>query len=169
MTIDEKVVKELYTQFKKVELVEVAKDLDIKIDPRRQSNRQISKEILKDLEANGVPEVDDCSDLTNELLFVAGYIDEQGELIEEVDIEQDDEDEEVEVVEEDLPEKLPPCFTFADERDPACKRCKVKIPCLEQRIINRPPCFGRYYNKHAEECEGCMEAVNCKPLSLQEN
>jgi hypothetical protein len=170
MTISESNVKELYTQFNKAELVQVAEELDLDIDPQRMSNRQISKKILGDLDDNGVPEADDCSELLNELLYAAEYIDEQGELLEEVDTETEEIEEEPEVVEEqELPEELPVCFSFADERDPACNRCKVKPACLEARIINRPPCFGKHYDENAVECQGCMEAINCKPLSLKEN
>lgn len=160
---NESIVKELYTQFSKTELVDAANQLDIRVNPKKMSNRQIAKKIIEDLDANGVPEADDCSELLLELLLSAEYIDEYGELVEEVTVE--DVEEVPPKVEEATPEELPVCFSFADERDPACNRCKVKAECLVARVANRPSCFGKYYDEHDVECQGCMEAPNCKLLS----
>jgi hypothetical protein len=164
----EKTVKGLYTQFNKTELVEAAKGLDLTIDPQQMSNRQISKAIIEDLDANGVPEVEDCSDMLLEILHVAEYIDEHGELLEEVD-EESEETEPIVETQVEVLEEVPVCYSFADERDPACNKCRVKAECLQARIINRPPCFGKFFDENSIECQGCMEAANCQPLSLQEN
>ena len=166
MPTKEETTKEIYTQFSKTELVDAAKSLDLDINPQNMSNRQISKKILEDLNTNGVPEVEDCSEILLELLYVAKYVDENGELLEEVDREPEETEPIVEEAIEVEGIVEPICFSFADERDPACNRCKVKAACLEARVANRPPCYGLHYDGNSIECQGCMEAVNCKPLSL---
>lgn len=149
----EDLARDLYRQFNKEELINIAKELELPHKNRQAST--LVKYILEDVEKNGVPEADDCSDVALEFLLAAGYIDEEGNLL-------DDEyepDEEVEDLEE--LSKTHECYTLADERDPACNRCKLLVICKQSRLDNRPECFGQLYDVNAEECKACIEAPFC--------
>jgi len=164
MAIDEHLA-ELYRQFDKKELLEIAGELELDVNERMPVTRML-KVIIEDLDEEGVPE--ECSDLLNEFLYAAEYIDDEGEIIDVVDEDQDESKEEEDKpdedeLEEDVPESMKPaCFSLADDRDPACNRCKVFQQCLKTRLKRRPECFGVAYNQHAEECKVCVEAPFCR-------
>lgn len=146
----------LYKQFNKSEMIDIAKEIELKVKAN-QSVKVITNMILDDINNLGVP--DECSDLMNEFLYAGGYINEEGNLIEE---EEDEQIEDVSI-QEDVEEidQVPDCYTFADERDPACKRCKLTIECVQARIDNRPECFGQLFDERFEECKVCIEATFC--------
>ena len=155
----DELARDLYRQFNKQELITVAKELDIETQGKQSST--LVKLSLADLEGTGVPELDDCTDLMMEFLLAAGYINEDGEFLEEgeeVEPESSDETDEDEIDEADYPE----CFSLADERDPACNRCRLLEICKEARINNRPECFGQMYDANVDECKVCIEAPFCK-------
>jgi hypothetical protein len=58
-------------------------------------------------------------------------------------------------------DKMPDCFAFEDDKDPACRKCKVATLCRQSREANRPECFGKYFEPHSEECKVCIEAAFC--------
>jgi len=101
----------------------------------------------------------------DEFLYVAEYIDDEGNLLEEEEDEQI-EDVSTQVEEAKEVDQTPPdCYTFADERDPACKKCKLVRECVLARIDNRPLCFGQFFDDTAEECKVCIEAPLCSQVA----
>jgi hypothetical protein len=163
------IAKEIYTQFKKQELLGVAKELEISIQGN-ENTRALSAIILKDLEENGIPEdILSVSDIMFELLVTAEYIDEDGNLLEE-NAETAVEEvpaEAAEVVEQEIPDWI--CFSYADPRDPACNKCNLYDACWIRRIELRPACFGKEYNAGHPECQACLEAPYCKTQKEKEN
>jgi len=150
----EDLARELYRQFSKEELIEIADELELPHKGKQAST--LVKATLKDVDDNGIPETDDCSDLLLEFLLAANYIDEEGNIL---DGDEPEPEEEVEDLEE--LSKTHECYTLADERDPACNRCKLLDICKQARLDNRPECFGQLYDVNAEECKVCIEAPFC--------
>jgi len=144
--------KTVYTQFQKRELISIAEELNIEISVNTRAS-EIVDVIYSDINANGVSDTDDeLSDLLSEFLVAAEYIDENGNVL----VEQKEEDE------DEVPDdKLPKCFTLADERDPSCKRCRVLDRCMKARIDARPTCYGKLYSVTDEQCKVCLEALPC--------
>jgi hypothetical protein len=151
-------IRDLYRQFEKQELLDVAEQLEI---PSDGSAKVLTQRILDDIKASGVPEANECSDLVFEFLVAAEIIDEDGNTIEKEEKEEEETD--------TLPDNLPECYTFADRRDPACQRCRVVKVCEEQRISNRPECFGLLHSDVAEECKVCIEAPQCSVIVKGDN
>jgi hypothetical protein len=149
----------LYKQFNKSEVIKIARELELEVKVS-QSAKTVTNMILDNIDELGVPD-ESSSDLMNEFLYVAEYIDSDGEIIEE---EEDDKIEDV-VVQVIDPDQVPDCYTFADERDPACKRCKLVRECVLARIDNRPECFGQLFDERAEECKACIEAPLCSQVT----
>jgi len=145
----------LLKQFSKEEILAVAQELGLKVKLSDRASLVLEM-IQGDIEANGVPETDECSDLLFEFLFNADIIDEDGNTVGEKEAIEESEETavEVEVVK-------PECFSFADRRDPACNRCRLLEECAIVRIRNRPACYGRLFDKGAEECKVCIEAPFC--------
>ena len=161
------VVKEVYTQFKKQELQDVARELEISIKGS-ENTRALSAIILKDLEENGIPEdIQSVSDTMFELLIAAEYIDEDGKLLE--DEEALPEEDPVDVVAQDIPDWI--CFSYADPRDPACNKCRLYDTCWARRIELRTAmeCFGKDYHAGEPECQECLEATYCRTQKEKEN
>lgn len=157
---EDKVVGDIRRQFSKTELIKLARELGLKEIAQSDVNSgKIVSQLLKDLDANGIPETDGpdaCSDLMFEFLVVAEYVDENGNLLEEEESEPEKEEQKAE------PVKLPECFSYADERDPSCTKCKVLVMCKKARLDSRPECFGKLFSEHEPECAVCLEAVLCK-------
>ena len=149
-------VATLYKEFNKSEIIDVAKELELSTKVT-QSAKVITNMILDDLNDEGVPE--ECSELMDEFLYVAGYIDDDGNLKEEDD--EQIEDVSTQVGEAEVIIQEPDCYTFADERDPACKKCKLVRECVLARVDNRPVCFGQFFDDTSEECKVCIEAPLC--------
>jgi len=142
--MDKDLVREIAGQFSKPELLEVAKELDLESKSTDQA-RNIIRNIISDLDKQGIPDEEECSDLMYEFLVAAEFI----------EVEEEEEPDEVE------PIKLPECFGFEDNKDPACGKCRVKDQCIKERTANRPECFGLLFSKNAEECRVCLEASFC--------
>ena len=153
----------LYRDFLKSELIDIAQELSLVVSGDTTTKVLVSK-IIADIEANGVPEVEDCSDVMLQFLVAAEVCDEDGNLISGA-VEQGNE--EAVVVSEDVQEKLPDCYGFEDDRDPACNRCKVKDACKAARIQNRPPCFGKLFEEHDENCGACIESPFCSLVFIK--
>ena len=143
--------KDVLSQFNKTELLNIAVELDLDTMPANRVEVMLEA-IKEDLDENGIPEVDDCTDDMFEFLYVAEYIDKDGDIIEDDDTEEESD--------EDI--KLPACFGFADERDPACNQCKVYKTCVTERKAQRPKCYGKMFDKNAEECKYCIDAPACR-------
>jgi hypothetical protein len=154
MTTD-KIVRDIISQFKKSELLEISKELEISV-AGTETTRLLAAMIIEDMEQNGIPESGDVSDSLYELLIVAEYIDEDGNAL-------DGEVVESEQFEEDIPDWI--CFSYADPRDPACQKCKLYDLCTKKRLESRPSCFGKLYSSTEPECEVCIESIMCEKES----
>jgi len=157
MSVSEKDYIELSRMFKKSELHEIASELELVISLGTKAVGIVAA-ICGDIEENGVPEYDDASDLMCEFLESAEYTDEDGNLIADG---QKEEPEEVISEKETSIEKMPPCFAFADDRDPACGKCSVFTECMNVRISTRPECFGLLPDERNEDCRACLELSLC--------
>ena len=168
-------IRDLMEQYSKDEVIDLCGELDLTVaDSTRFPD--VVKLLLAELDENGVPENADCSELMSDFIYVAEYVDEDGEL---VDIEEEAEEEKVVEVEEDnrIPkivpdnpsieldiDRLPECFGFHDARDPACRKCKIKVSCQDERTKTRPDCFGTLYDKNNIQCKQCIERTFCKEV-----
>lgn len=142
------------------------------------NTRELVGRILSDLQANGVPDEDDecVDDLVYNFLCDAGYYDcgdAEGEV--ETGIEElmeEEESEEVDYVEKPEEEEEtiepPDCYGFADERDKACRACKIMSACMKYRKQVRAelPCYGIMFDGHSEECKACLEAGPCRTETI---
>ena len=117
--------------------------------------------VLKNLDNEGVPEPDECSDALWEFLVAADYIDEDGNLLEleENDDEQEGGNEQEQENVEDIDHK---CYGYYDKLDPACRKCKVSELCIVKRRASLPECFGLMFEKTDPECGSCIEASGCR-------
>lgn len=164
-------LKEIQTQFTKDELLQVARELGIVVDISVMY-RNILNTVINDLEENGIPEPDDCSELMLEFLYVLDYIDEEGEPILEVYVEEEEweDGEEEESVDEEYDieqiKKEVHCFSYADSLDPSCNRCKVFDLCMKAREELRPDCFGTYSDTDPD-CAACLEMSLCKQITKE--
>ena len=149
-------VREVHKVINKSRLIGIAGELDL--DVSSMNVRQIVLVIANDLEANGIPEDQDCSDELYDFLVDADYIDEDGNILEE----QEGDDEVTDVEEEHEEEDVPECFTYAEQKDPACARCKLYDACYKERIASRPACFGIHWDMNSEECKICLEFGACR-------
>lgn len=147
-------VDEVSKQFTKKELHKIAEELEIGVDIGASATSIVST-VIGDLDENGVPEIEDCSDLLAEFLVAAEYIDENGNPVQE-----EEEKSSEEPVIDDA--KKPECFGFQDSRDPACAKCKVVAACTKERVRTRPTCFGKLFKAHDPECQACLEFAECK-------
>jgi len=67
---------------------------------------------------------------------------------------------------EDIEIDAPECFSYFDDRDPACRRCELKDYCVDEQTQERTPCFGELYSPDSEECAGCLDASSCAEKSI---
>lgn len=146
--------KTLCKQFDKDEIFQIAKELGLEVQAVDRAI-VVMEMVLTDIEENGIPETEECSDLMFEFLVNAEYVDEEGNVLGE-----EAEAQEAEKIEEETAK--PKCYSFADNRDPACKRCKLLDSCMKVRITNRPPCFGLLFDRNDAECIACLESPFCK-------
>lgn len=117
--------------------------------------------INKKLNTDGVPAMPPAQpgedlglSLLRDYLFVAEYTDEDGKVTEAL-IEKGGG-----VSAED--QATYPCWSLADDSDPACARCQGFDDCAEERVAQLPACFGMEFDSTEEECKLCIEAVYCK-------
>ena len=158
------IIDNIAEEFSSGELVLVAEEL--KLAPTsRWPKRKLIDIINLQLKQKGLPapvaedaELTTAQELLEEFLYLAGWVDEDGEVSEEM---------RKELTLEQFQElhgipALPPCFSTADDDDPACKRCMVYKYCGQERIIKLPACFGIMLDIAHPECIGCLEAPFCK-------
>jgi hypothetical protein len=155
-------VKDLSKKYRKSELIDFLAELGVDAEPSVRAY-DLMLMLVNDLLENGVPDEDDVSDDFIIFLIDAGFIDEEGELL---DFQYDEggvvDDKPVGVAEPVEEVKYPECFGFADKRAPECRRCKVFQLCAIERVKFRPPCFGRLFSQQADECTTCIEANSCR-------
>lgn len=158
------------TQFTAAELTLVAERLGLAVTSR-WSQKRLIEAIDVVISKNGIPEppaTDDLDQLAQaeilveEYLFIAGYVDDKGNPLERKSAK--------------IPldewmtlhnlTKKPDCYSFADDRDPACQRCLLYIYCAESRLAKLPPCFALLWDNNAPECSVCMDVSFCKEAVL---
>lgn len=152
---------ELHSMYTKDELLTLCEELQVDKISMSDNTRKLVSKIIDNLNAEGVPEDDECSDLLYNFLIDSEFIDDPDAEEEEA------QEEEPQLVEEIT---LPDCYGFADDRDKSCKICRVFTQCMNERIEirqNELPCFGTLYDNTAEECKLCLEAGPCRTASLQ--
>ena len=139
----------------KRDLLDVISELSIPEPDITMRYSQLVDLIVQDCDKNSVPLWEDCSKLLRRFLMTAKITDENGELLttDSVEIPAEESKESVE---------YPECFGLADQRDPACMRCKVFSECMEKHKNSLPPCYGKSYSDVAPECAICIERVSCK-------
>ena len=147
-------VDDVLSQFNKKEIIAVAKELGADVQPDDQKLELVKRLISIGIRlANSDDSTLELSETAVALLVTAEVIDEEGNPL----IKEEDGSDDVE-----LPDNLPQCWGYADEKDPACGKCLVFKPCTKLRIERRPQCFGQLFDKHAPECIACLEAPFCK-------
>lgn len=146
--------EDIVEQFSTSELVVIAEYLGL-APISKWGPRKLVDVIRLHLRQQGLPSLDkEHSELVEDFLYVDGWIGEQitnhtstlGEYLASLGKSMDD---------------LPECWSFADDADPACKKCGVYAWCAEHRIQNLPPCFAKLYDAGEEECMACLEAPFC--------
>jgi hypothetical protein len=160
------------TQFSLPELVLVAEQVGLAPTSRWGARRLIDA-INAKIDRDGIPEPPDLPSndindlerklvLVEEYLYIAGFVDGQGNPIERKPKKLPlDEFMQLHVI-----PKTPDCYSFADDRDPACQRCMLYIYCAEKRLECLPPCFALLWDKNAAECSVCIDAPFCKDATL---
>jgi len=149
---------EILQEFNKSELLEILQELGIVYEIHTMA-RDLIQSILNDLNESGLPDPlneKECSELLYNFMWIAGYIDEDGNILNE------EEEADNEIKKPVKEEQLPPCWGFEDDRDPSCNRCKLQDLCRQQKINTKPECFGRLYDMSAHECQMCLVASYCK-------
>lgn len=156
--MDSRVAEDVLRQFKKAELLEVSRDLGLKI-PMTDRASDILQAIDADLREKGVPEFNDASDLIAEFLVTAEFCDERGNLVTNKPQPKGGKSQE---------ESKPKCYAYYDlsGHDPACRKCSSKVTCEAATKAARPPCFGLSFDAQADECRVCILSNLCR-LALQ--
>jgi len=149
---------DLVKRFGKSAIYSICEELGLEADTSVHVFRMLES-IESDLDENGIPEVDDCSDDLYDMLIAIGYIDEEGELI---DIQEGGATQPVS--KGDLPDTLPDCWGCVDEDDLACGRCTLHDKCIVERgrLIDGLECFGVMYEPKVKECSICLYWKLCE-------
>lgn len=165
-SVSAKVVSDLVRGFAKAEVMSVAEEMELGL-PMEMNSRKMIEAICADIDANGVPDPKTCSTTMMEFLVAAEIITETGDVIIEEEHVKEVAVKAVKAVVKTVDEvdmKLPECYGYEDDRDPACISCRVQDACKAERIKNRPACFGKIYDKNDVDCQGCLEAAECALL-----
>jgi hypothetical protein len=152
----EKAVRDVISQFEKPELLEVAKEFGLEIDPRERSVEITIKAISK-LRKLIDDEDFELSDIAWEFAIAAEVIDENGNVLE---VKEQETKKELEPLPANV--KLPECYQIAaaNMKDPSCKKCRAFAHCERRRIELRPECFGtKMYDPNNVDCQACIEFV----------
>lgn len=153
--VDSDVLTNIQNELTKQDIFTVISELGITEPDLTTRYSQLVDIVVKDCNDNGVPEWGDCSKLLRKFLITAKITDINGELITAETLEASPEESKTDV-------EYPECFGLADDKDPACLRCKVLEECKKSRLESLPPCFGKSYSETAPECRICMEKNLCK-------
>jgi hypothetical protein len=152
-------IRSVQSEFTKDEILELYDDFIGGPAPEGQTKYELIHSIIDDIEANGVPVEDDCTDMMLDFLYVTGYVDEDGNLLPEP---KEGDEESSDGVSEMTHGGVPDCYGFADDRDPACKKCTIFEGCMRERVDVRPECFAQLFDDTSEECSACLEYAACK-------
>lgn len=159
----------LSTQFNTGELTLIAEQVGL-APVSRWTSRQLIDAICATLDKDGIPEPPGTDIetlpqgvlLLDEFLYLAGYVDDQGNVIkraaQKLSLEQ--------FMELHQLKSKPDCFEYADDKDPACARCIFYLYCAEARLANLPPCYGVIWLNTDVECQNCIDAPLCKEATL---
>lgn len=168
------VTDHIASEFTAAELVMVAERVGLAPTHRwgqRKLIDAINAKIMRDglPEPPQLPEVEDLLEgldratvLVEEYLYVAGFVDGEGKPIERRNTKVPLED----FMAAHSVTQTPPCFAFADDKDPACQRCILYVYCVQKRLARLPPCFAILYEPSSPDCTVCMDAAFCKDALL---
>lgn len=152
-------------EFKNAELVIIA-ELAGLAPTSKWGSRKLVDVISKRLKEQGIPKLTGKSpedmELFDDYLYVAGFTDGEGNVQADVGGGKEQKQTLEEFMAERKLTQKPDCFGFADDRDPACKRCALYNYCAEEHIASLPACYGELYLANDPECGACMEAPFCK-------
>lgn len=161
------------SQFTIAELVIVAETVGL-APTSRWSQRRLIDAINAKITKDGIPEPPDIIDdaniprnviLVEEYLYVAGFVDGQGNIIEHRKDKLSLED----FMALQNISKKPDCYSIADDKDPACQRCLLYKYCIESRLANLMPCYGIAYDATCADCRVCINAPFCKEVVLSKS
>jgi|WetSurSiteA1Bulk_404760.scaffolds.fasta_scaffold91936_2 hypothetical protein len=147
--------KDIVSQFSKTEVRKIASIMGLQTAKEDRSLAILDAifSTIADVGVDQILVVDSEADgeLLMQFLAVAEVLNEDGEQIDFL---------EQEVSESELPD----CYGAGDDRDVACRTCRVLRSCLEKRKENRlaMPCFGKEFEGNSEDCLLCIEASLCK-------
>lgn len=173
------IIDNLAKEFKVQELTLIAEE--VKLSPvSRWGNRQYAEAIITGIRKDGIPDapvgkLSSGQELLEEFLFIAGYVDEDGNLVDESNLPPELVGDVIgskrlsleQFMQKENISTKPDCFSFADDKDVNCPGCKLYPYCAEIRLANLPQCFGLMWDPAIVDCvEQCIEAPFCKDVSL---
>lgn len=174
------IIDNLAKEFRVQELTLIAEE--VKLSPvSRWGNRQYAEAIIASIRKDGIPDpsvgkLSSGQELLEEFLFIAGYVSEEGNIVDESNLPPDLTGDAVGpkrltleqfMLKENI-SKEPGCMSFADDADVNCPACKLYPYCAEKRLARLPPCFGLLWDPTNSKCksENCIEAPFCKEVVL---
>ncbi len=176
------IIDNLAKQFKAQELTLIAEV--VKLSPvARWGNRQYAEAIISSISKNGIPDapvgkLSSGQELLEDFLYVAGYIDKDGNLVDESNLPSELTGDiigpkrlslEQFMQKENIATK-PDCFSFADDGDVNCSCCRLYPFCAEKRLSSLPQCFGLMWDSAIVDCvKHCIEAPFCKDVVLSKD
>jgi len=165
MQYDEQLIRDLYQDFRKEEILDIADELGVKFDISDRTKVIIGK--ILDFVSEHKPKFAKLSDEAAEFLVAAEICDEDGEYLDSFENKKIQSVEETKTVSNDDEVKLPECYGKADRDDPACMICKLLSDCSDERIRSRPICFGKLYDSNSEDCKLCIEEEFCNKMMME--
>lgn len=173
-------IDQVAKKFKVQELTLIAEE--VRLSPvSRWGNRQYAEAIIASIQKDGIPDppvgkLSSGQELLEEFLFIAGYVDEEGNIVDESDLPSELTGDVVGskrltleqfMLKENIA-KEPDCMSFADDADVNCPACKLYPYCAEKRLARLPPCFGLLWDPTNSKCanDNCIEAPFCKEVVL---
>lgn len=159
-------VIELVKLYNKEEVLQLVQELDLGLDESLPSMKLVEL-MVADLTEFGLPEEEMTSELMEDFLIDAGFVDEDGNVLERQVAKTEEKPQSAPTITipvEGIDVNKVPCFGFADVRAPECNRCKLFDPCTSRRLAVRATmaCFGKMFDIDSEECRGCLEAGPCR-------
>lgn len=175
------IIDNLAKEFKAQELTLIAET--VKLSPvSRWGNRQYAEAIITCIRKDGIPDppvgkLSSGQELLEEFLYIAGYVDEEGNLVDESNLPPELTGDTIgpkrltleQFMQKENIVAKPACFSFADDEDVNCSGCPLYPYCAEERLAKLPPCFALMWDPTNSDCvepERCIEAPFCKEAAL---
>ena len=146
-------------EFTKKDLLAIADEAGLELPDTTQSVK-ILDAIIHSLDTEGVFRPDECSELMYKFLVASGIFDVDGNITNANAFDTPSEDVVIVIPNDDNP----PCMSWADARDPACRKCKHFDVCLRERVAKRPACFGKEFDRREQDCRECIDNADCRKV-----